>query len=250
MIIDVNVSYGFWPFQILGPDTPKKLAVLLTDKKITHALVSPVEAILYPDPVHYNERLFSELEQFSALLPVMVLNPSLKGWKSCLERFCGKAFGVKIVPNYHCYSLHEQFIHELILELRELNLPLFIQMRIEDERNQYPLMKVPGLCVEEIIAFARMCEDHPVICLNAYYQEAIELVSNTSNVYVDTAFIEVFETMTAFVSRIPPERILFGSHTPFLYTTASLMKMKDKDISSETVQKIQFKNAEKLLRIE
>ncbi|NLG36007.1 MAG: hypothetical protein GX548_11695 [Lentisphaerae bacterium] len=101
-----------------------------------------------------------------------------------------------------------------------------IQMRVEDERNQYPLMKVSGVPVAEIITLAKAFPAVPIVCLCAYFGEAVELVQKTQSVHVDLAFLETFRTLPALLAKIPADRVLFGSHTPFLYTRPAVLKLE------------------------
>ena len=68
MIIDINVSFGNWPFQRFLLDTPQKLARHLKTEGISSALVSSIEAAFYPDPDVYNEILFKKLKPYPFLM--------------------------------------------------------------------------------------------------------------------------------------------------------------------------------------
>ena len=62
---------------------------------------------------------------------------------------------MRILPNYHQFALDDACADALMRELAERRLTLLLQMRIEDERSQYPLMKVPGVAVEAAVGLAR-----------------------------------------------------------------------------------------------
>ena len=126
---------------------------------------------------------------------------------------------------------------------------LIIQMRLGDERNQYPLLKVAGVDYKEIIKLANRFPEIPIICLCPYMREAILLVKETRNIYIDISFIETVNTVTALLKEIPATRILFGSHTPFLYTRSAIMKIKSAENSEKDLNAIMFNNAHCLLEI-
>jgi uncharacterized protein len=224
MIIDVNTALGHWPFQKFALNSAAKLARHLKSVGIGQALVSSTDAILYPDPAVCNAELFKAVRGHPMLSPVPTVNPALSNWRPIVS--AGKVNAVRIVPNYHCYSLTDCALTDLMQALAERKTPLMIQMRVDDERNQYPLMQVAGVAREAVIRFANRFPDMPIICLCAYFGEARELVQNTANVSVDLSFIETFRTLSTLLEQIPAERVLFGSHAPFLYTRSALMKLE------------------------
>lgn len=252
MLIDVNCSLGRWPFQEFADLTAGKMERRLADWGISCALVSAVEAVLCPDPHVHNLRLLRRLRRHPGLKPLMVLDPSLGHWRDCLREYgdlgCGDA--VKVYPNYRRCSLDSACMGALMEELaRERGKALVIQMRVEDERAQYPLMKVPGTPVAEIVALAKRFPQTPVVCLCPYLPEAVALVEATENVSVDIAFVEHMNTLQTFLKRVPARRVLFGSHTPFLYTEASLMKVRFAEIPAEDLRAVSSGNAQRIFRL-
>ena len=256
MLIDVNVSFGNWPFQTFLQNSVAKLSKHLKSEGISLALVSSIETTLYPDPDVYNKSLLKKVKSYSNLIPVMVLNPALSDWKEKYEEYTDsqKFRVIKILPNYHNYLLSSKFVNDFMNELsKKKNAVLIVQMRVEDERNQYPLLKVSGVDYKEIIKLANRFPGVSIICLCSCFREAVSLVKETKNIYIDISFIEtlniVFKTNTALLKEIPAGRILFGSHTPFLYTRSAIMKVKSAEISEKDLNAIMFNNARCLLGI-
>ena len=250
MIIDTNVSLGRWPFQRFGQDTPAKLFRHLNSEGISWALISSIDAVLYPDPDLYNKILFKQLKPYHRLLPVPVLNPSLTGWQERLNDYIGsrKVKAVKIFPNYHHFSLSAQFVEDLMTELTRGKVPLFIQMRLEDARNRYLLMKIPVVETKSVIGLSKRFPKVPIVCLCPYLHEAVSLVNEAPNIYVDIAFTETLNTISSLLGRIPVQRILFGSHTPFCYTRSAIMKVKSAKISPREEALITFGNLQNLVK--
>jgi len=247
MIIDVNTSFGRWPFQKFDVNSAQALAKHLKSVGITKALISSIDGILYPDPAVCDAELFRMVKTTSMLIPVPTINLGLANWRKALETNGLKA--VKIIPNYHNYPLIAPAVAQLMKVLAERKIPLMIQMRVDDERNQYPLMKIPGVNREAVIQLANTCREVSIVCLCAYLGEAVELVQKTGNVHVDISFIETFQTLPALLRRIPPDRILFGSHTPFFYTDSALMKLKTARLAAGTYKAIASANASRLFDI-
>ncbi len=249
MFIDVNVSLGPWPFWKFGEDSPEKLSRHLKSEGISLALVSSLETVFYPDPRWGNERLFTNLNSYPNLVPIIVLNPSLSSWKEMLEKYDNlyNIKAVKILPNYHNYSLPSSFVSDLMKELAKRKIPLIIQMRLEDERNQYPLLKVREVKIEEVINLAKSFPSIPILALCPCFGEAVSLVKESPNIYIDISFIERLNTLKTLLERVPEERVLFGSHTPFLYTRSAVMKVKTANISKKDREAIAFGNISHIL---
>lgn len=245
-LFDVNVSIGHWPFQRFAFYQIEDLCSALHERGIKGAMVSPVEAILNSDP-HYNQVLAEMCGEGTDLIPVPVVDASMPGWQ---QRVAEGSRAIKIIPNYHRYALHTEPVRDLMLFLQSRALPLIIQMRVDDERNQHPLMRVPGVATSEMLQLARLYPQQKILCLNAYIQEATELLQQSENIYIDISFCEHMDTLATLTANLPVDRLLFGSHTPFLYTRAAVMKVKGSRISEADKQKIAFKNAMQLFQIE
>ncbi|MCF7838659.1 MAG: amidohydrolase [Candidatus Marinimicrobia bacterium] len=246
--IDVNVSLGTWPFMDFRIQTAAALAKHLAAEGIAQAWVSAVEPILFTDPDVHDEQLFSSLARFPSLFPVKTINPLLGGWRASLERALKvhRVRRVKIHPNYHQFALNDPRVDAMAEELVRRGIPLLIQMRVEDERNQHPLMQVPGVPAETV---SDLAANHPalkVVALCAYRGEAATLVAGRRNVWVDLSFIECQDTLETLCGEIPADRILFGSNTPFLYTRPAVMKVTHAGIAARIRTSVACGNARTL----
>jgi len=185
MIVDVNVSLGRWPFQRFAVETPRQLVAHLRKHGIGQAWVAAVESALYPEPDEYDGRLFRRLRSVGGLHFVKTVNPTLANWRSSLAEWAdGKGVrAVKVYPNYHQFALGDPCVRELAGELLRRRMTLLVAMRLEDERGQYPLMKVPGVPCGDIAAFARATPRLPVVALSAYLNELWGLTDGADNAW-------------------------------------------------------------------
>ncbi|MCF7855650.1 MAG: hypothetical protein K9N51_12690 [Candidatus Pacebacteria bacterium] len=245
MIVDINTSLGRWPFQRFSIRTAPALARHLRATGIGPALVTSLDTILFPDPAVGNAELFRAGKRQPTLVPVPTVNPTLSNWRAIVADGVDLK-AVRIVPNYHEYRLDTPFVRQLVEVLAAEVTPLIIQMRVEDERNQYPLMKVPGVPVADIVELANAFPQVPTICLCAYFGEAVELIRKTENVCVDLSFIETFQTLPTLLEQVPATRVLFGSHTPFFYTRPAVMKLEGIRPLAEEYETIGQANAVRL----
>lgn len=248
-LTDTNVSFGTWPWMDFSQTTPASLLAQLESEGIQQAWVSATESILFPDPDIPDERLFSVFAAYPAVIPVKTLNPILGNWRESLDRAVGE-FGarlVKIYPNYHQFSLIDQPMAELSVTLAERQIPLLIQMRVEDERNQYPLMKVPGVPSHEVATLAAIHPNLTIIALSAYLSEIATMTTGHNNVHADIAFADSRDTLRHLLNSTPSDNLLFGSHSPFFYTRSAVMKLAITELEAEVRKKIASGNAERIL---
>ncbi len=240
MIIDTNVSFGLWPFERFLQNTAGRLNTHLQTEGISTALVSSIEGILYRNPDVYNKILIEKIKKYPSLKPVMIINPLLADWKQRLYEYSRlvKVTAVKIFPVYHSYSLLAEHIDVFMDEILNLNIIVMVQVRIEDERTQLPSMRVNSLNADDIIRFAQKHPVNKIICLCLDYGEAVKILKATENVFADISYMDGVNVLPRLLQQVSAERVLFGSHTPFLYTASARMKMMYEEISPQERKKI------------
>ncbi len=247
-IIDVNVCLGRWPFQRFRNYTPGQLSAHLKKHRITGAWVSALESVLYPDPEETDLELWKKLRKYPEMIFVKTVNPVLGNGLSCLEEWIRRRFleRVNVLPGFHQYRLTDDVFTPLAELLTEAGIPLLIQMRLEDERAQYPLMRIPPVEVSDVLTLNQRFPDLKIIALCAYLREIEQLAAGSSNLHADISFAECLNTVQTLLSKMDANRLLFGSHTPFLYTQSAVMKLMNSDIDPEQIRKIAAANAEQL----
>lgn len=248
MIIDLNIHYGYWP-----KDTwkVKPLNAFLKDLKkagIKGGFISPLEAIFSFDPDIHNRELINKIKCFPEFKVLPIINPKAKNCITLIKNYAKEKINIiKIAPTYQRYSLMEKDIRNFLKTIAEENLTLVIQKRFEDERTRNPIITPQNLEIEEIEKIAKDFSDLRIIVLCLYIDEAIKLAKNT-NIYMDISFIEHLDTLGTLIKHIPVDRIVFGSHTPFLYPESAVFKLKYSSLKYYQRKKIASENLIKLLR--
>jgi hypothetical protein len=238
-LIDVNVSLGHWPFQRFAVRTAAQLDEHLRHEGIVEAWVGAMDSVLYPDPDVYDDLLAAELRDYPHLKFVKTINPTLSNWRAGLDK---ADFAIRLYPNYHEYAFTDERLTPVLEEAQRRGLLVQVVMRVDDERNQYRLMMVPAVSVEAVLPIVQRFPDLRFVILNGYYGEAAQLLG-CPNVSVDTALIERIETLGSFLKRAnEPDRILFGSYTPMLYTRSAILKLRTAN-DEEVRRRIGFDNA-------
>ncbi len=248
-IIDVNVSLGHWPFQRFAIRSAGALERRLRREGVSTAYVSAIEAVLHPDPDPCDEELARQLKGRRALRLVKTVNCALGGAADGLDGWIARhrLRAIKLLPSYHLYDLAEKPVAAVMKIARRRRLSVMVQMRLEDERAHYPLMKVPPVRVADVTRLAKAFPRVPVIALCAYLPEARGLTALARNVHVDLSFLETLDALASALADIPARQVLFGSHTPFLYTRSAAMKLAGADVPAAARRAVAADNARRLL---
>jgi hypothetical protein len=239
MIVDTNTWVGHWPFQRLVRATPAELAEHLAVEGIDRAWTAAADAVLYQDPQLGNADWLPKMAEHEQLVPVAVIDPSLRNWRDSLKH-CSEHWGarvVKLVPSYHRLDLESSEVNECLEEAAAAGLAISIQYRMEDERRHHLLMKVPPPPTDAIVALARRHPDTKLHVACAYRPEALQMLP-ADNLIFEISSLEAMDTIAAITEKIPPDRLCFGSHTPFYLARAAVLKVQASALPKETLDQI------------
>jgi predicted TIM-barrel fold metal-dependent hydrolase len=247
-LFDAGAWLGPWPFQRFAEDGAEKLARKLQAEGIARALVSPADAVFLPDPQDANAAFLRILGAYPFFYPVPVINPAMRNARELIGRYAAEgARAVRILPAYHGVSADAPCVLEAVEEAGRRNLLPLVQARIEDERAQHPLCKIPGIDVGAAASLCRAYPALPVLVPCLYFAEAVRLLREAPNAHVDIAFVERFRTIPSFLKEAPADRVLFATHAPFLYVRAAVMKTQDPGIAPADLAAIGSGTVERLL---
>lgn len=253
-MIDTSAFCGHWPFRRLPAAQPAELKERLRALGITQAWVAPLDAVFYWDPQEANEALHQVLSDDPFFLPVGVVNVTLPSWrqdaKRCLEELGCRAF--KLFPNYHRFDVESTETVALCELARAANVPVCVQMRMQDERGHPPLVKVPGVGVKGVSALAQKAPRTRLLVCAPYRNELKELRA-ASNVWAELSHTEWELSLQTALNAFGHERLVFGSHAPLHYPAAAVAKLavETADLVYEdgpgAVQAVRDRNARVLL---
>lgn len=246
MLLDTHVHLGHWPFTFVPERSAAQLAADLRKNGIRRALVSPLDAVLAPDPLPANRALFAAVRRTPALLPVATINPALAHWRQQLDHAAtGPLQAIELYPNYHNYRLDSPRFDTFLAEVAKRKLKLIISVRLEDDRHRYFALNIKNVPTKSLTAFLkRHPKLHPLL-LGLGLPDIRALAKTCGNFSTDTAFVEWIYSIQTLVREFPVSRILFGSHTPFLITKASLAKLTTAKLPKATRAAIEHGNAER-----
>jgi hypothetical protein len=231
-LIDVSAWTGTWPFDLNGDFALPRLADRLARAGIREALVSPLAAVLAPDPMPANQALLAECAGAGDLPvrfhPVPVVNPALATWREDLASIDDtgedRCRAVRLLPTWHGWGPEHPEATEVVQAIAAHGLIPILQARMIDERA-VPLSASPGVFdVQETAAWLRSTPDVPVV-LAGLYRSELPGIADLSHVLVDLAFVESGDTLATVLETLPPERVVLGTHAPLLEPLATVVKL-------------------------
>jgi len=217
VIFDVNLSLGRWPFRPSSAETMPELSKLLHKHGITGGLVRSAEAPFSADPEEENRRLAERCAAVPGFIPLPAVHPAYD------FRQRGHFAAAALYPSFHGYRLTSRPALTMARSLAAAGTLLVLVMREEDERGQHPLCKVKPHPAAEVASFAALLPEAKILVLNAYWVEVTSW--REPNLHSDCAMVEAFPALR----EVPPERLVFGSHSPFLCTGAAIAKVNRAD---------------------
>jgi len=252
-LIDTSVFCGCWPFRPTAVRDLGGLKERLAAGGARSAWVSSAEAVFAPDPMQANEPMLAELAGVAGddfFVAIAAVNPTLATWRAdaeaCLARSCCRA--LKLFPGYHAYELAAAGADEVAELAGSAGVPVCVQILMLDPRSQHPasIVEAPPPAALTDIALR-----HPrtrfLACgaLTAH----LEKLSEAENVWVEISHVDGDQALRKGVEAMGPERIVFGSHSPYHYFEAMAAKLDvaPEDVEPGVVEKVGSANAAELL---
>lgn len=231
-LFDASAWTGMWPFTMSAPVGLDELVVCLRRAGIGGAAVSPLNAVLAPEPQTSNLALIDAAAVLVGdfdLRIVPLLDPSLPGWErdldSVLEAGRDLVGSVKIVPNYHRYEVDGDAATALARRATSAGLGICVQMRILDERAHHPLMQMPGVPAEGLARLAQVVPDARFLACGVYQAELAAL-ADAPNVSVELSSVESGDALANALAVVGPERPMLGTHVPVYEPASGVAKVR------------------------
>lgn len=249
-IIDCSVWHGQWPFCHLRYSDLDLMENKLKALNVEKAFISPFESVFAQDPHEGNFRMLDDIKGRPFFQPAPVIDLLLPNWKENLEKLYSdfKIKMIKLLPNFHVYRLTEECLAELVEFTSPRNIIISIPVRIEDPRNQSPLLKEPMEIPTVVIAKAlSFYQQQNFILNNIYWGEVNDLYYILKNTLFDIAMIEPVNPLKAIRDKYSADRFVFSSNCPLFYPEGNWNKLSYADIEKNEIGKIASGNIEKLI---
>jgi predicted TIM-barrel fold metal-dependent hydrolase len=253
MIIDVNVNVSRWPLRRLKGDETPELVAMLRRRGVDQAWVSSFDGLLHKDIGGVNERLAADCRGPGAglLVPFGTVNPKLPDWEEDLRR-CAEVHrmpGIRLHPNYHGYTLDDPDFARLLKGAAQRGLAVQLALKMEDERTQHPLLRVPPVDASGLAAIVAGIPGLRLAILNGpgpLSRDAVAALA-AAGVCFDIAMLEGITGVARLVDQIGLEHVLFGSHCPYFTWESARLKMTESGLDETKERAIFSANAQRLL---
>lgn len=232
-MIDYNCFTGNWPFHKIRRNKFSDIKKLHEDNGIEYGYISSIESIFYNDPYESELDLYNQIKG-SGYKQILTINPTLDICINTVKRGVEELgiSGVRIVPSYHGYSLKEECVKELVNLLREYKLPLYINIRLEDERCSYLLHPYP-VPMPDLEEFIKENQDIDILVCTIGFSEVVkikETILSSSNVRFDTSgFKDKLFALPELRKEGLGERAVFGSTAPILCFESAYLIYNEED---------------------
>lgn len=254
MIVDGNVWLGAWPFRHLPWQDTSSRVRKLRDTGVSEAWAGSFEALLHKDLAGVNARLAEECHRHGErfLVPFGTVNPRGVDWEDDLRR-CHETHrmrGIRLLPGHHGYRLDDPLLARLLDAAVERKLLVQLVVRMEDDRTQHPLLRVPAVDLRPLPALLVRRRELPLMLLNALNDlrgETLTTLVRSGQVHVEIAMLEGAGGVGRLLQSVSSERVLFGSHFPFFVAESSLLKLRESELKPADLRAIQSGNARRLL---
>lgn len=246
-IVDTNVHLFQWPFRRLPLDETGTFVKKLRDLGITEAWAGSFEGILHRDIAGVNARLAEACRKHPELVPLGSINPELPDWQEDLRRCVEEhnMLGIRLHPNYHGYALDDARFAKLLKHATAAGCLVQIAAAMEDSRTQHPMMQVADVDLGPLLNVMRSIPDARVQILGARPRPQLqENFAELPGISFDTSRVEGTDGIAQLVRTLSTERVMFGSHAPFLIPEAALIRIHESDLGEEDLRLLLAKNAQ------
>lgn len=250
--VDANCLEGQWPFRFLREKGMEQIIKKHRENNIDLGLVSNMDSIFYNDPFEGEIQLSKRLEG-TDYRQVLTINPMLEGFEEDIimakEKF--HICAVKIYPGYHNFTLVDNARFDLLEKiLADLGLPLFIALRMEDERLNY--LMIPKTPVEfKIFEYLKKGPKVEILLNTIRLPELLsngEIFKSRKNIWYDTSGLKDRPFgISILLDELGDDRLVYGSNYPLFSLKATHYLITRDNLTEESKEKIMSKNINELL---
>ena len=160
--------------------------------------------------------------------------------------------GIRLFPNYHGYMLDDPRFARLVELAAQRGLLVQIALVIEDDRSQNPVLTAAPVNVAPLPDVLARFPSARAMLLNSGYRV---IGANTTlvqrlvaaGVWFEIATLEGVAGIEALLQRSPGIRLTFGSHAPYFYFEAALLKLQESALTAAQLAAIRHGNAQAAL---
>ena len=256
-LIDTNVTLPHWATRRSSADTPASLVERLRRHGVGSAWTGNFDGVLHSDIAGTNTRLAEMCARNGGgiLQPFGTINPTLPDWEDDVRR-CHEQHrmaGVRLFPSYHGYTLDDARFARLLDLSVQRRLLVQIVLSIEDDRSQNPVLTAAPVQAAPLVEVMQRIPAARVMLLNS--TSRVLAASNpllkrlvAAGAWFEIATLEGVAGIEALLGNVPTLRLAFGSHTPYFYFEAALLKLQESELTPEQLAAVRYGNARAALK--
>ncbi|MBL9212517.1 MAG: amidohydrolase family protein [Opitutaceae bacterium] len=251
--VDTNVSLFHWPFRRLPLDQTAALLAKMSEHGVAQAWAGSFEGILHRDLAGVNQRLADECRASGGrLLAFGSVNPALPGWEDDVRR-CHETHrmpGIRLHPNYHGYTLADPLFKRLLALATERGLLVQIAVQLEDFRTHHPLLQVADVDATPLPELMAANPKARVLLLNSgkVLESALGAkLAASPGIAFDIARVEAAGSVGRHLRRLPPGRLVVGTHAPLFIYEAAVIKLYESTLTEAETRALLEENPRRLL---
>ena len=234
MIVDSYMHVGDFPLFDVRIDRDGLVAEM-------RAYETDTGLVFHPD----NALVRSIIEQTPGLYGLVWANPrsadAARTTAALLDASGSKFRGVKLHPFLDGYHPEDPAVHPIVELHVERGLPALIHCG-------HPIFTLPW-SIEELIRRypgARVILGHMGHGNILYINAAIDVAARNQNVYLETSGMPMHSKIREAVERVGPDRVLYGSDTPFHHPSVELTKVRVSGLSADLTERVLGENSRRL----
>lgn len=235
-IIDINTIFGFWPRKKVDISL-EKLLQIMRKYKVKRCFSLSTKGIFYDYEQGNKETLWIS-KQHPEIIPVATIDlRRYFGRKNIIKDLINEGFkALRLFPDIQAWPFNYQPFLKIVEEVKE-NFPLMVSIsglgkttEVSKITNSYKITLI-------------------LMGINyGYFAEALAVMKKYKNIYIETSLFDTPDIYEIFVRELGPERIIFGSYSPFHYFSSSFLCLERAEISSKEKELILKGNIERVLK--
>lgn len=237
-LVDVSCFVGSWPFRELPLSDPERLRNRLQANGVSHALVSPLEAVLHRSPRIANARWADRLagDDFFTLVPVA--DPRLPGATGIFDDFPA-ARAIRVLP-----GAEQDRLGEFVAAAGEHDRTVIVQTRMIDARMDHPDLTHHEITGDTV---RRLAADSPrtkIVVAGARMPEITALLEDRpANLWCEVSCAETASLFRRLIDGFGADPLLCGTHAPIHVVEALSAKLAGAELTETERDAISYRNA-------
>jgi predicted TIM-barrel fold metal-dependent hydrolase len=234
MVLDSHMHVGEFPYFNVAIDRDGLVRTMRE-----HGVETGM--VFHPDN-QFVRRIIADTSGLYGLVWVNPREPGAATTTAALLDEPGSRFrGIKLHPLLDGYHPDDPMVHPVIEVIRERGLPALIHCG-------HPIFSLPWSIEELVRRFpdARIILGHMGHGNIVYINASIDVAARNPNVYLETSGMPMHTKIREAVERVGPERVLYGSDTPFHHPTVELAKVRVSGLSSDQLTAVLGENGRRL----